>query len=265
VQLLHRHLGCRGAQSIDELAFDQLLELIGREGALAERLRCRGNGFGRGGDAHVELGDDIDAHAVLGDQRLVAAARHLQAQRVHVDRDHVVDDRQHEGAAVEHDLLSAHAGADEGALLRAAQVQPVQQPDHDRDDDRDDDEAERKVPNWVAGHGSLLLNYGDLHEAPRGVGRASRSAAAPSSWPVKPWHARGSAQDPARLGVAIGPRGTSTMTSDHRPRRGRPALIGPTQSASVSAVFGADRAAVVRPMWQTTMSAPASACRALPS
>ena len=88
----------------------------------------------------------------MRDQRLVAAARDLEAQRVHVDRDHVVHDRQHERAAVEHDLLAAEPGAHERALLRAAQVEPVQQPDADRDDDRDDDQAEEEAAELGAGH-----------------------------------------------------------------------------------------------------------------
>ena len=101
-----------------------------------------GHRIGIGRHAHVELGDHVDAHAVLGDERLVAATAHLQSQRVHVDRNHVVHDRQHEGAAIEHHALAAQPGAHEGALLGAAQVQPVEQEHGDGDDDRDDQQSE---------------------------------------------------------------------------------------------------------------------------
>ena len=127
VQLLHGHLGGHRAQRVDELALEQLLQRVGLGGALAERLGRAGDRLGHGLDAHVELGDDVDPHAVARDQRLVAAARDLEPERVHVDRDDVVDDRQHEGAAVHHHLLPAHAGAHEGALLAGAEIEPMEQ------------------------------------------------------------------------------------------------------------------------------------------
>ncbi len=55
----------------------------------------------------------------------------------------VVDDRQHQGAAVHHHALAAEAGAHEGDLLRRAAIEPVDQPDADRDQDRGDDDHER--------------------------------------------------------------------------------------------------------------------------
>ena len=141
VHLLHRHLGRHGAQRIDELAFDQLAQRIRLHGALAERLGGRGDGVVRGLHADIELAQHVDAHAIARDQRLVAAARDLQPQRVHVDRDDLVHDGQHEGAAVHHHLLAGEAGAHEGALLGGAQVKPVEQPDDDRHDDGDDDQS----------------------------------------------------------------------------------------------------------------------------
>src|SRR3546814_9977267 len=64
----------------------------------------------------------LDSHAVAGDDRLLAPARHRDAQHVHVDRRHLMDDRQHERAAVDHHGLAAVAGAHEGDLLRRAVV-----------------------------------------------------------------------------------------------------------------------------------------------
>ena len=72
VQLLHRHFGCRGAQRVYELALDQLLQLLRLHRAQAQRLRGRCNRVRVGCDAHVELGDHVDAHSVLGDECFVA-------------------------------------------------------------------------------------------------------------------------------------------------------------------------------------------------
>ena len=118
VHLFHRHGRRHGAQRVDELALEQLLQPIGLERAHAERLRRVGHGLVARLHAHVELGRHVDAQPVARDQRLVAAAHDLEAKRVHVDGDDVVDDRQHEGAAAEHHLLPAQARANEGALLR---------------------------------------------------------------------------------------------------------------------------------------------------
>ncbi len=139
------------------LPFDQLLQRVGLHRALAERLGGRGDGVDGRLDADVELGDDVDPHPVLGDERALAAARDLEPQRVHVDRDHLVDDRQHERAAVHHHLLSAEAGAHERPLLGRAQIQPVQEPDDDRDDDRDADEPQDERSELGAGHDCFLL------------------------------------------------------------------------------------------------------------
>ena len=152
VQLLHGHLGGHRAQRVDELAFEQLLQRLGLGGALAQRLGGAGDRLGHGLDADIELGDHVDAHAVARDQRLVAAARDLEPERVHVDRDDVVHDRQHEGAAVHHHLLPAHAGAHEGALLAGAKIEPMEQQDDDGDDDRHDHQAENEASEVCARH-----------------------------------------------------------------------------------------------------------------
>ena len=141
VQLLHGHVGGRRAQGIDELALDQLLQLLGLHGAQAERLRGIGHRIGIRRHAHVELGDHVHPHAILGDQRFVPAAHDFEPQGVHVHGNHVVDDRQDEGATVEHDPLTAQAGAYERTLFRAAKIKPMHQPHEQRDDDRDDDQA----------------------------------------------------------------------------------------------------------------------------
>ena len=107
VQFLHRHLGGDGAQGVDELAFDQLLERRRLHGAAAQRLGGVGDRLRGRLNADVELGLHVDAHAVLGDQRLLGGAPHLEAQRVHVDLDDLVQHRQHQRAAVHDHLLAA--------------------------------------------------------------------------------------------------------------------------------------------------------------
>jgi len=150
------HLGGDAAHGVDELALDQLLERLRLHGALAQRLGGGRDGGDLGLDPHVELGHRVHPHAVPGDQRLVAAPRDLQPQGVHVHRDHRVHDRQHEGAAVQHDALTAEAGAHERALLRGAQVQPVEEPHDDRDHDRDSDQGEEECSELRTAHARSL-------------------------------------------------------------------------------------------------------------
>ncbi len=68
--------------------------------------------------AHVELGIDIDAHPVPRDQRVLLVPRDRHAQHVHADGRDIMDDREDEGAAVDHDLFAEEARADERDLLR---------------------------------------------------------------------------------------------------------------------------------------------------
>ena len=117
VHLHHRHLGSDRAQRRDELAGQQRVQPLLLHGAPAQRGGGQRHRFPRRRHAHVEVGVDVDAHAVLGDERVVLGARHAHLQHVHVDRRDVVDDRQHEGAAVDHHPLAHETGADERHLL----------------------------------------------------------------------------------------------------------------------------------------------------
>jgi hypothetical protein len=152
VHLLHGHLGGDGPKGVDELALDQLLERLRLQRPLAQGPSGGGDGLHPCLDAHVELGDHVHAHAVLGDERLVPAARDLETQGVHVDGHDLVDDRQYEGAAVHDHLLAAQPGAHEGALLGRAEVQPVHEPDHDRHHDGDRDEPEDRRAELCSCH-----------------------------------------------------------------------------------------------------------------
>ena len=152
MQFFHSHVSRCGAQCVDEFTFYQFPQLIGLHGAQAQGARSSCNRLGIGHHAHIELGNHIDAHAVFGDQPLVAAARHFEAQGVHVDRNHVVHDGQHKRTPVEHHLLPAHTGAYKGALFGATQVQPVQQPDNDGNHRRQGDQVQDKTSKLSAGH-----------------------------------------------------------------------------------------------------------------
>ena len=129
---------------------EQRVQAFLLHGAAAERRgRDRDRLAGRL-HPHVELGFDVDAHAIPGDQRVPFLAHHLHLQHVHVDGRVVVDERQHEGAAVDHDPLAEQAGADERHLLRGAVIEPVHEIDDDRDDDDRDDQPQDQRPDQCA-------------------------------------------------------------------------------------------------------------------
>ena len=152
VHLHHGHLGGDRAQRRDELAGQQRVQPLLLHGAPAQRRGGQRHRVPRRRDAHVEVGVDVDAHAVLGDERVVLGARHAHLQHVHVDRRDVVDDRQHEGAAVDHHPFAHEAGADERHLLGGAPVQPVDQIDDDRNRDDRHDQPQDDGPDQLCSH-----------------------------------------------------------------------------------------------------------------
>ena len=77
VHLLHRHLGGDRAQRGDELAGQQRVQALGLERAPAQRRRRDRHRLARRPDADVEVGLDVDAHAVAGDQRVALLAHDL--------------------------------------------------------------------------------------------------------------------------------------------------------------------------------------------
>ena len=93
-----------------------------------------------GFDAHVEFGADVDAHAILGDQRIRAAAGDLEPQCLQIDRGGGMENRKHDRAAVEDDFLAAEAGADIGFVTcRAAVEFGKQKTDNKNDNDANSD------------------------------------------------------------------------------------------------------------------------------
>jgi hypothetical protein len=73
-------------QAVDEFGLDQLAQFAGVVGAAAQRLRGERDRRAVGFDAQIEFGADVDAHAILGDQRIRAAAGDLEPQRLQIDR-----------------------------------------------------------------------------------------------------------------------------------------------------------------------------------
>jgi hypothetical protein len=98
--------------------------------------------------ATPKLDADIDAQAVLGDQRCPRPSAHLQPQGAHVHLGDLVEVGQRDGAAGHDDLLPAEAGADQADLARGLSVEPRENHDHD---DRDDDDKNEGCQG--SGHG----------------------------------------------------------------------------------------------------------------
>ena len=162
VHLDHGHLGGDRAQRRDELAGEQRVQALLLHGAAAERRGGERHRLARRRDADVEVGVDVDPHAVLGDERVVLGAGHAHLQHVHVDGRDVVDDRQHEGAAVDDHPLAHEAGADERHLLGGSPVEPVDEVDDDRDGDDRHDQPQDDGPDQLCSHLRILHSRGPL-------------------------------------------------------------------------------------------------------
>ena len=146
VHLLHRHFRGDRAQRGNELAREQRMQSFRLERAPAERRR--GDRYGLSGRLHanIKVGFDVDAHPVARDDGVALLAHDLHRQHVHVDRGEVVDERQHEGAAVDHDPLSEKSGAHERHFLRRPVIEPVHHiDDHHNHDDCDDQPEDQRA------------------------------------------------------------------------------------------------------------------------
>jgi hypothetical protein len=97
--------------------FDQLLQGLRIQRPRTQRLRRVGDALDGRNAAHEKGDDDVDPHAVLGEQAVGSGAVHLELQRVHVDPDQLVKYRQTDCAAIHDDLLAAQPGAHERPVL----------------------------------------------------------------------------------------------------------------------------------------------------
>ena len=141
VDLFHRHARSDSTHGVYEAALYKVAQFLGVHRPCAECARCGRDGGGGRHHSNEELHCHLDPHPVLGDQRLVVCASHLDAQRVHADLGDVVDDGQDQCPAPHDDAFSAQAGAHERQVLRRVPIQPMQEVHHHCDDDgqKDDD------------------------------------------------------------------------------------------------------------------------------
>ncbi len=114
VHFLHGHFGGNRAQRGHQFARQQRIEFGNIQGAPAECGGGRGHRLARRRYADVKLGFNVDAHTILGDQRIVAVAHDLHAQHVHVDRGHFMNEGKDERAPVDDHLFAEQTGTDEG-------------------------------------------------------------------------------------------------------------------------------------------------------
>ena len=156
VHLVDGALGGNRTQRADKLAGQQLRQPFILKSAPAEGRRRSGDRLLLLQNADEELGLDIDAHPVAGDDRLFPGAGDGYAHHVEIDRRHLVDDRQDQRPAVDHHLLAAETRTHEGDFLGRAVIQPVEQIDDHHDGDDRHDEPQDDAPDQASRHGPAL-------------------------------------------------------------------------------------------------------------
>ena len=157
VHLLHGHFGGHRTDGGDELAGEQGVQLLGFERAPSERRGGDGDRLAGRLHADVKIGLDVDPHAVAGDDSVMFGPHDAHRQHVHVDGRKVVNERQHEGAAIDHDTFAEQTGAHKGHFLRRTVVEPVHDVDDDGDHDDRDDQPENQFANQSPRHLFLPL------------------------------------------------------------------------------------------------------------
>ena len=145
MQLVQRVARRDRAQRVDQLGFHQVLDRLRVVHAVAQRLRGKADAVIGAIDAHVELGADVYAHAVGGDEGILAAAVHHQLDRVELHLGQRVHHRQDHRAAVLDHLAAAHAGAHEGLVALGALVEPAEDEADDGQHEQDDAGPDEKL------------------------------------------------------------------------------------------------------------------------
>ena len=126
VQLIHGHTGRDRAQTIDQLTFDHLTQLFDVKCAITQGLSRAADAFIRRVDRDVEFHANIHTHPVFGDQCAIIAALHFQAQGLHVDRAHLMHQRDHKDTAVHDHFFPAGPCFHKADFARGALVETVQ-------------------------------------------------------------------------------------------------------------------------------------------
>ncbi len=139
MHLLHGHFRGHRAHRGNELAGEQRMQFFGFQRSPAEGRRGDRDRFARRLHADIEIGFDVDTHAIPGDDGVLLRPSDRHRQHIHVDRREVVNERKHERAAVDHHLLAEETGAYKRHFLRGSVIEPVHDVDrHDDHDQRDD-------------------------------------------------------------------------------------------------------------------------------
>ena len=153
--------GRKAAQRADDLGFEEIADLLGVEGALAEAAGGGEQVLLAAADVRVELRHHVDADLVGGEHRLVARAADDELQRFQGDPRDLVEHRQDQCASAQAHPGPEVAGADEPHVGG----RPLVYPDRDDVEDRDQDDHEEDEGNQkFRGHGrsvsvwSLALN-----------------------------------------------------------------------------------------------------------
>ncbi len=170
----HVHRGSGSPHRAFELAGEQSVQALGFERSASKRRGSHRDCGALGLNAHIEFRFDVDAHPVLGDQRLAGDARHLERQGVHVDRRDLMDHRPNERAAVDDDFFTEEPSPDERDLLGGAAVEPLQNPEDDGDHHHRYDEPEDQLADHFSGNGHV---------------RSSLAYSLGGYWPPRPWRA----------------------------------------------------------------------------
>ena len=142
--------GREAAQRADDLGFEEVADLLGVEGALAEAARGGQQILFAPADVGVELRHHVDPDLVGGEHRLIARTADDELQGLQRDPGDLVEHRQDDRAAAQADLGAEVAGADEPHVGG----RPLVDPDRDDVEDRDQDDHEEEEGNQeFRGHG----------------------------------------------------------------------------------------------------------------
>lgn len=117
VHLLHRHFGGDRARRGNEFVRQQRVQFLRLQRAAAKGGGGDRDGLRRRLHVHLEIGFNIDTHSVARDDGVLLGADDRHRQHVHIDGREIVNERQHESAAVDDDALAQEAGADERYFL----------------------------------------------------------------------------------------------------------------------------------------------------
>ena len=145
--------GGKAAQRADDLGFEEVADLLGVEGALAQAAGGGEQVVLAAADVRVQLRHHVDPDLVRREHRLVARAADDELQRLQGDPRDLVEYRQDQCAAAQAHLGAEIPGTDEPHVGG----RPLVDPDRDDVEDRDQDDHEEDEGNQkFRGHGRSI-------------------------------------------------------------------------------------------------------------